>query len=116
MLLTAAARAQAEVGDAVKEQTLEEGRDITVGLSELVNELNTQNANGGVGVDSLALAHVALEAIGRRSGVPVGLTIVSLEEISEDKKHQIDTVTLEALVDSWEWTNRQLARGTQSLV
>lgn len=109
-LVAAASQAHARVGDAALEETLEEGRDITVGLSELVNELNAQNVGAGVGIESLAFAHVALAAIGRRSGVPVGLTIASLEDFSEGDRHQIDTVTLESLVDCWEWTNRRLAK------
>ncbi len=109
-LVAAATQARAEVGEAERVEALAEGQDITVGLSELVKELNAQNVNG-VGVESLALAHVAMAAYGRRSGVPIGLTIVSLEELSDEPRHQIDTVTLESLVDTWEWTNRQLALG-----
>lgn len=116
MLLAAAARAQAEVSDAAMAEALEQGRDITVGLSELINELNVQNVGAGVGNESLAFAHVAFSVIERRSGVPVGLTVASLEDFSEGDRHLIDTVSLEALVDSWEWTNRQLANGNLKLV
>lgn len=114
-VVLAASTANTSADQVLWESASSESGDIAVGMQEVITELQGQNEVGGVSLESLAFAQVALTALGRRSNVPVQLAIVSLENFTGDEKVQVNTTVLEALTDSYTNLTAKANRGAQRL-
>ncbi|WJJ54916.1 hypothetical protein [Xanthomonas phage RTH11] len=114
-VVLAASAANTSADQTLWESASSESGDIAVGMQEVITELQGQNGTGGVSLESLAFAQVALTAMGRRSNVPVQLSIASLEDVAGVDKVQVSTNVLEALTDSYTNLTAKASREAQRL-
>lgn len=90
----------------------ETAEDISKGLNGLIETLKAQNTAGGVSMESLAFANIALNAWSVRANFPLHLSLVSLESVSATLMKNalvfVDTVSLEEMTASFKVSVRDI--------